>query len=85
MVHRKSSTFSAPKMLSTNTAGSIDPQIAVDKIGNINVVWEDDLAGHSDISFSRSADHGANFSPPMNLSNSLGNSLANSNRSPKRR
>jgi hypothetical protein len=61
-------TFSAPKMLSTNTAGSIDPQIAVDKNGNINVVWEDDIAGHSDISFSRSADNGATFSPPKNLS-----------------
>jgi len=72
-------TFSAPKMLSTNTAGSIDPQIAVDKNGNINVLWEDDLAGHSDISFSRSADNGATFSSPMNLSNPFGNSLANSN------
>jgi len=72
-------TFSAPTMLSTNTGGSIDSQIAVDKNGNINVVWEDDLAGHSDISFSRSADNGATFSPPMNLSNPLGNSLANSN------
>jgi len=72
-------TFSAPKMLSTNTAGSIDPQIAVDKNGNINVLWEDDLAGHSDISFSRSADNGVTFSSPMNLSNPFGNSLANSN------
>src|SRR5882724_9919625 len=72
-------TFSAPKMLSTNTGGSIDPQIAVDKNGAINVVWEDDTAGHSDISFSRSADNGANFSLPLNLSNPLGNALANSN------
>ena len=72
-------TFSSPKMVSTNPGGSLNAQIAVDKNGNINVVWEDDIAGHSDISFSRSTDNGANFSFPMNLSNPLGNCIANSN------
>ena len=72
-------TFSSPKMVSTNPGGSLNAQIAVDKNGNINVVWEDDIAGHSDISFSRSTDNGLNFSPPMNLSNPLGNCIANSN------
>ena len=72
-------TFSAPKMVSTNTGGSLNAQIAVDKNGNINVVWEDDIAGHSDISFSRSTDNGATFSFPMNLSNPLGSCIANSN------
>jgi len=72
-------TFSEPKMLSTNTGGSIDPQIAVDKSGNINVVWEDDIAGHSDISFRRSTDGGAIFFPilnPKNLSNPDGSFIA---------
>src|SRR5712664_242465 len=72
-------TFSEPKMLSTNTGGSIDPQIAVDKSGNINVVWEDDIAGHSDISFRRSTDGGATFFPilnPKNLSNPNGSFIA---------
>src|SRR6266850_909912 len=78
-------TFSTPMNLSgtSNSAFYSTPQIAVqiavDKNGNINVLWEDDLAGHSDISFSRSADNGATFSSPMNLSNPFGNSLANSN------
>jgi len=71
-------TFSLPKIVSTsNTGGSVNPQIAVDKNGNINVVWEDDIAGHSDISFSRSTDNGTSFSFPMNLSNPLGNPLGN--------
>src|SRR5437660_4717941 len=73
-------TFSAPKMVSTNPSGSMGPQIAVDKSGNINVVWEDDIAGHSDISFSRSTDNGTTFSPPVNLSNPLGNAIANAAR-----
>ncbi len=72
-------TFSSPKMVSTHTGGSLNAQIAVDKKGNINVVWEDDIASHSDISFSRSTDNGASFSFPMNLSNPLGNCIANSN------
>jgi len=72
-------TFSSPKMVSTNAGGSMNPQIAADKNGNINVVWEDDIAGHSDISFSRSIDNGTTFSLPKNLSNPLGNCIANSN------
>ena len=72
-------TFSSPQMVSTNTGGSLNPQIAVDKNGSINVVWEDDIANHSDISFSRSTDKGAHFSLPRNLSNPLGNCIANSN------
>jgi len=72
-------TFSSPKMVSTNTGGSLNPQIAVDKNGSINVVWEDDIANHSDISFSRSTDNGAHFSLLRNLSNPLGNCIANSN------
>src|SRR5207237_9386064 len=67
------------KKVSTNHDGSLHAQIAVDKNGSISVVWEDDIAGHSDISFSRSTDNGANFSFPMNLSNPLGNCIANSN------
>ena len=72
-------TFSSPKMVSTNTGGSFNAQIALDKNGNINVVWEDDIAGHLDIFFSRSTDNGTRFSFPMNLSNPLGNCIANSN------
>ena len=69
-------TFSTPAILSINAAGSVSPQLAVDLGGNISVVWEDDTLAHSDISFSRSADHGATFSTPMSLSNNVGNSLS---------
>lgn len=69
-------TFSAPAFISSNTAGSITPQIAVDASGNISVVWEDDFSGASDISFSESADHGATFSTPKSLSMNIGNSVS---------
>src|SRR5262249_42250862 len=67
-------TFSAPTMLSTNTGGSVSPQLAVDPTGNISVVWEDDILSSSDISFSHSQDHGATFSAPKSLSHNVGNS-----------
>src|SRR5229473_263712 len=69
--------FPKPVNLSNNPTGSsITPQIAVDKNGNINVVWEDDIAGHSDISFNRSADNGATFPALKSLSHNLGNSIS---------
>src|SRR5579859_77207 len=68
------STFAAPVMLSTNTGGSMAPQLAVDLTGNISVAWEDDILSSSDISFSRSQDHGATFSAPKSLSHNVGNS-----------
>ena len=67
-------TFTAPMTLSTNTGGSVSPQIALDVSGNVNVVWEDDSGASSDISFSRSSDHGATFSTPKSLSLNVGNS-----------
>ncbi|HJZ62799.1 MAG TPA: PKD domain-containing protein [Candidatus Acidoferrum sp.] len=67
-------SFSAPVMLSTNTGGSMAPQMALDPAGNINVVWEDDILSASDITFSRSQDHGATFSAPKSLSHNVGNS-----------
>jgi len=69
-------TFTAPVALSTNTGGSMSPQIAVDVNGDVNVVWEDDSGNSSDISFSRSADHGATFSAPKSLSLGVGNSTS---------
>lgn len=69
-------TFSSPMTLSTNTGGSVSPQIAVDVNGNVNVVWEDDSGASSDISFSRSSDHGATFSAPKSLSLNVGNSTS---------
>jgi len=67
-------TFSAPVMVSTNAGGSMAPQMAVDAAGNVNLVWEDDIASSSDISYSRSQDHGQTFSAPKSLSHNVGNS-----------
>lgn len=67
-------TFSAPLVLSTNASGSFSPQIAVGLSGNITVVWEDDAQLTSDVSFSHSSNHGANFSVPESLSLHIGNS-----------
>src|SRR2546426_5548687 len=68
--------FSTPKNISNNTGNSLQPRIAVDSSGNINVVWRDDTLGHFDILFSRSVDGGASFPTPKNLSNnSAGTSL----------
>lgn len=68
-------TFSAPMILSTNTAGSVGPEIAVDLSGGVSVVWEDDNQGTADVSFSHSADHGATFSAAKSLSLNVGNSV----------
>ena len=65
-------TFSPLQNLSGNTGISQFPRIAVDSGGKINVVWENNAPGNFDIFFSRSADSGANFSAPKNLSNSTG-------------
>ncbi len=44
-------TFSTPKNVSSNTGWSLEPQIALDPRGNINVVWEDNTPGNYDIFF----------------------------------
>src|SRR6266446_1609018 len=68
-------TFSAPVFLSMNMGGSVSPQMLVDLVGNINVVWEDDSVGTADISYSRSANSGISFSIPKSLSRNVGNSV----------
>jgi PKD domain-containing protein/K319-like protein len=67
-------TFSAPSMVSTNTTGSVSPQMVVGPTGNLYLAWEDDFASGSDISFSRSLDHGLTFSGTTSLSHGVGNS-----------
>jgi hypothetical protein len=67
-------SFSQPVDLATNTGGSFGAQIGVGADGSINVVWEDDSSSGANISFSRSTDKGASFSPPQTLSTNLGNS-----------
>lgn len=50
------------------------PALAVDRDGGVYVAWEGEAAGNRDIFFSRSADGGATFAPPANLSANPGDS-----------
>jgi hypothetical protein len=70
----KGATFSTPKNLSSNAGNSFVAEVAVDVSGNIYVVWMDNTPGNYAILLSRSADQGATFSSPKNLSNSPGDS-----------
>jgi hypothetical protein len=60
--------------LSDNPGESRFPAIAVDSVGNINVVWEDSTPGNPEIYFTRSIDNGATWSPAVNISATPGNS-----------
>ena len=75
-VTAQAQTFSKPKNVVSNPDFQVTPQVGVDTAGNINIVWEDDIASNSYIFFSRSTDGGATFSPSpaKNLSSSLGSS-----------
>jgi len=68
-------TFSTPAVISTNASGSYSPQIAAGPGGSLGVVWEDNIQGADDISFSYSSNHGATFSLPQSLSLHTGNSM----------
>src|SRR6266705_1514769 len=62
-------TFSAPMNISNDPRGAGSPYMAVDSGGNINAAWvSSPTVVPSLISFSRSSDGGATFSPPLALS-----------------
>ena len=62
-------TFSAPMNISNDPRGAGSPYMAVDSGGNINAAWvSSPTVVPSLISFSRSSDGGATFSPPIALS-----------------
>lgn len=61
-------TFSKSRNISKNSGFSYYPDIAVDSVGNINVVWHDDTPGNDEIFFSRSSDGGSGWSPAVNVS-----------------
>jgi hypothetical protein len=58
-------TFSS-RNLSDNQGLSYFPEVGVDALGNINVLWLDDVPGG--MLFSRSVNGGADFSTPKNVS-----------------
>ena len=73
-VSSQGQTFSTPSNISNNAGASVNPRLAVDGSGNINVVWQDLTHGNLEIFFSRSTDGGVSFSP-SNISNNAGASV----------
>ncbi len=67
--------FSTPTKISSDLPATGEPQIAVAQNGHIYAVWSDPASActasgcRKDVFFSRSTDHGATFSTPLNLSN----------------
>jgi hypothetical protein len=70
----------SPFTVVTNYIHTGSNKIAVDDLGNINVAWSEYLVPGDplspDIMFSRSTDGGQTFSPPLNISNTIGQSIA---------
>lgn len=68
-------SFSPPAKISADMLATGEPQTAVAQNGNVYVVWSDQASActasgcNKDVLFSRSTDHGATFSAPLNLSN----------------
>ena len=68
-------TFSTPLKVSNDSGTSSFPQIALAPSGNIDVIWNDNSPGYTAVFFSRSADGGATFSSPTNISAPAGGFL----------
>ncbi len=61
-------TFSTPKVISNYAGAAVDPQLAVDRLGNLNVVWQTQQAADLNrwnVWFSRSTDGGRSFRDPQ--------------------
>lgn len=66
-------TWSAITDISKSSRGTSEsPEIAVDSANNIYLVWQDDAPANGDIFCSKSADGGATWSAPVNVSNNYG-------------
>jgi len=62
-------TFSIPKVISNYAGAAVDPQLVVDRLGNISVVWQTESAISSNwnVWFTRSMDRGRTFAGPLAL------------------
>jgi hypothetical protein len=65
-------TWSTNQRLTWNSGDSRLPDIAVDSLGHIHVVWYDDTPGNDEIYYKRSTDGGATWSTSRNLSLAVG-------------
>src|SRR5262249_55512608 len=71
-------TFTTPINLSNNENQSTFPYIILDKLGNINVLWQDftpSAISNEDILLARSTDGGLSFTKPINISDNSGKSV----------
>jgi hypothetical protein len=67
-------SWSIVKLVSTGKEDASTPALGVDSNGHINLVWQQLTAGFYDIYHSRSTDQGANWSQPINISPTAGDS-----------
>ena len=61
------SNWSAVKRLTWVTGSSLLPDITVDPVGGVYVVWQDDTPGNYDIFYKYSSDGGPNWSAPKRV------------------
>ena len=73
-------SFGSTINLSNNSGSSFDPHISA-VANNVYIVWQDDSlsinnTGNQDIFFKKSTDNGYHFGGPINLSNTIGDSIS---------
>ena len=68
-------TFTEPLVLSGASTTALEPEIAVGPDDGINVVWQDQDSGVSEIRFARSTDQGLTFSAAKRVSTGEGNAI----------
>jgi hypothetical protein len=61
------STFSVPVQISTGVGPATQPEIAMDRIGGVNIIWVDQSTGAGQVAISRSTDAGGTFSAPIDI------------------
>jgi len=69
------STWSTPVNISQTSGNSQHPSITVDTLKNLNVTWDEDVAGVEEIYQSRSVNNGADWTSNANISNNAGESF----------
>ena len=62
-------TFSSPVQISAGGPAT-QPQMAMDRLGGLNVIWADQASNTSVVAISRSTDAGTTFSAPVNVTSS---------------
>ncbi|WP_289030194.1 hypothetical protein [uncultured Paraglaciecola sp.] len=60
-------SFSEPKNISNNEGVSVFPNVFVDALDTVHIVWNDTTPGNYETMYSYSNDAGQTFSPPLNI------------------